>query len=291
MAEEIFSPPLRFAAVPEAQARRRTARAVVLPVPYDATTDWRPGQREGPLAIIEASQHLEYYDVELGREVTEVGIHTLPPVAPLMGDPQGMVRRVARAVAPLARSGKLVALLGGEHTVTVGAVTAFKARFPDLSVLHLDAHADLRDDYLGTRYSHATVLRRVLEVCPAVAVGVRSLSTEEARLVEGGGVKVWFGTAWDNAQVVAALSPRVYVTVDLDVFDPSIMAAVGTPEPGGISYEQALGLLRAVAQARQVVGFDVVELCPREGPRACAYLTAKLVYKLIGYATSGGVGR
>jgi agmatinase len=262
---------------------------VVLPVPYDATTDWRPGQRDGPAAIIEASQHLEYYDMELGREICQVGIHTLPPLEPLMGDPRAMVRRVARAVAPLARSGKLVALLGGEHTVTLGAVQACKARFPDLSVLYLDAHADLREEYLGTRYSHATVLRRVVEVCPAVAVGVRSLSTEEAHFVDGGGAKVWYDGSWDDAQVVADLSPRVYVTVDLDVLDPSIMAAVGTPEPGGLSWERTLGLLRAVARERQIVGFDVVELCPREGPGACSYLAAKLVYKLMGYATGGEV--
>lgn len=290
MAGEVFSPPPRFAAVADSLARLRTARVAVLPVPYDATTDWRPGQRDGPSAIIEASRYMEHYDMELGREICQVGIHTLPPVEPLMGDPQAMVRRVARAVAPLARSGKLVALLGGEHTVTLGAVRACKARFPDLSVLYLDAHADLRDEYLGTRYSHATVLRRVVEECPAVAVGVRSLSTEEVRLVGGGGVKVWYGGSWDDAQVVADLSPRVYVSVDLDVLDPSIMAAVGTPEPGGLSWERTLGLLRAVSRERQVVGFDVVELCPREGPGACAYTAAKLVYKLIGYATGGEAG-
>ncbi|MDP6347065.1 MAG: agmatinase [Dehalococcoidia bacterium] len=290
MAGENFSPPLRFAAVPGSLARLRTSRIAVLPVPYDATTDWRSGQREGPQAIMEASQYMEHYDVELGLEISEVGIHTLPPVEPLMGDPQAMVRRVARAIAPLARAGKVVALLGGEHTLTLGAVLAYKDRFPGLSVLHLDAHADLRDWYLGTRYSHATVLRRVVEECPAVAVGVRSLCAEEARIVNGGCVRVWYGDTWDEAQVMGALSSQVYITVDLDVLDPSIMAAVGTPEPGGLSWESITGLLKAVTRQRQVVGFDVVELCPREGPGACAYLAAKLAYKLMGYITHPLVG-
>jgi len=186
-------------------------------------------------------------------------------------------------------AGKVVALLGGEHTVTLGAVLAYKRRFPGLSVLHLDAHGDLRDRYLGTRFSHATVLRRVIEECPAVAVGVRSLSAEEAQFVNGGGVRVWYGDKWDEAQVVGALSSQVYITVDLDVLDPSTMAAVGTPEPGGLSWESITGLLKAVTRQRQVVGFDVVELCPREGPGACAYLAAKLAYKLMGYITHGGV--
>lgn len=287
---EIFFPPRRFAGVPAPFDRLETAKVVVLPVPYDSTTDWRSGKREGPQAIIDASQYLELYDLELGREVHTAGIHTLPELQPVMGDPQAMLRRVEAVVRALAERGKIVALLGGEHTLTLGAVIALKRLYPDLSVLYLDAHADLREEYLGTRLSHAAVLRRVLEHCPAVVAGVRSLSLEESRFIQSTGITPFYAHLWDEetpGRIVAALSPQVYVSVDLDVLDPALMPAVGTPEPGGVSWPQLLALLRQVASARRVVGFDVVEFSPRDGPIACAYLAAKLVYKLIGYLSDG----
>ena len=172
--------------------------------------------------------------------------------------------------------------------MAVGSVRAYLERFPDLSVLYLDAHADLRDEYQGSRYSHACAARRIHERAPLVQVGVRSLSVEERQYLEAHRIPVfWWDPppkAFDPQEVVRLLSPHVYISVDLDVLDPSLMPAVGTPEPGGMAWEQVVGLLRAVAEARRIVGFDVVELCPREGPAACALTAARLVYKLLGYA-------
>ncbi len=266
------------------------AKVVILPVPYDSTTEYKSGTREGPRAIIDASQYLELYDTELDREISEVGIHTLPEVQPLMSGPEPMLERVYQIASDLLDKGKLLATLGGEHSLTLGMVRAFREKYPELSVLHLDAHADLRDQYQGTKYSHACVMRRVWELCPVVHAGVRSMSREEHRFLVQRKIKPAYAEALTSpdsvAQVVSTLSPQVYISIDLDVLDPSIMSAVGTPEPGGLSWQQMLELLRAVASGKQIVGFDLVELCPREGPGSCAFLAAKLAYKLVGYATS-----
>ena len=304
--------PTNFLALPDAQCRLDGARVVVLPVPYDSTTSFRGGARDGPRAIIEASYNLEDYDPELDVDVAQVGIHTAPFLEPHMAGPRQMVERVRNAVDTFLRQGKLVGLIGGEHTVTVGHVQALSERYPDLSVLYLDAHADLRDEYMGTGWGHASVARRVHEVCPLVQVGVRSLSLEERDLIRGQGMNTYFlppvsglgkrplpeaGAAGPAgyleesltgsavAEIIDLLSPNVHVSIDLDVLDPSIMAAVGTPEPGGMGWGQVTSLMRAVAGARRIVGFDVTELSPGQGPPACAYTAAKLVYKLIAYAT------
>jgi len=288
MSQELFLPRRNFAAVPPPYSDLERARVVVLPVPYDSTTDWRSGAREGPRAIIEASQYLESYDLELDREIYQVGIHTLPDLQPEMAGPEYMIQRVYEAAREFLDKNKLLLMLGGEHSLTLGMVRAYRERYEALSVLQLDAHADLRDSYLGTRFSHATVMRRVHELCPLVPVGIRSLSREEQRFIAEAGLKPFYaeellsgGVA--TQQITDSLSKQVYVTVDLDVLDPSVMSAVGTPEPGGIGWYELVGLLRQVARAKQIVGFDLVELCPGEGPVSCAYLAAKLAYKLIGY--------
>lgn len=266
------------------------ALVVILPVPYDSTTGWRSGTRDGPRAIIDASQYLELYDLELNREIYKVGIHTLSEVQPVMSSPEEMIDRVYAVAKVLVNEGKLVVMLGGEHSLTLGMVKAFKERFPELSVLQLDAHADLRDEYFGTKYSHACVMRRIFELCPFVQVGVRSLSWEEQQFLNQNKIKPFYvSTLTANPtyveQVVSQLSKDVYVTIDLDVFDPSLMPAVGTPEPGGLGWQETTNLLKIIARERRVVGFDIMELCPREGPISCAFLAAKLVYKFIGYTT------
>jgi len=257
-------------------------------VPYDSTTDWRSGARDGPRAIIDASQYLELYDLELEREIYRVGIHTLPEIQPEMSSPENMLRRVYIVAKELLDKNKTVLMLGGEHSLTLGMVKAYREKYEALSVLQLDAHADLRDSYLGTKFSHATVMRRVWELCPIVPVGIRSLSEEECRFIDETGIKPVFARgpilAEDSINhIIASLSNEVYITIDLDVLDPSIMSAVGTPEPGGLGWYELLDLLREVAQSRRIVGFDLVELCPSEGPLSCAFLAAKLAYKLIGY--------
>jgi len=291
MKQELFSPPRIFAGIPAPYSQFETSQVVILPVPYDSTTDWRSGTRDSPQAIIDASQYLELYDRELDREIYQVGIYTLPELQPLMSGPEQMVQRVHEAASDFVHQGKLVAMLGGEHSLTVGMVKAMRERFSSLSVLQLDAHADLRDQYLGTKYSHACVMRRALDFCPIVQAGIRSLSLEEHQFLSQRGMKPFYAEdlafgqgSWH--EILAALSPEVYITIDLDVLDPSIMSAVGTPEPGGMGWYELLGLLRTVAEDRRIVGFDLVELCPREGPVSCAFLAAKLAYKLIGYATT-----
>ena len=289
MTAELFYPPHTFAAIPPQDAALETSQVVILPVPYDSTTDYKSGAREGAQAIISASQQLELYDAELDRETYQVGIHTLPLLEPVMSGPQQMIRRVYQAARDLLEKDKLVVMLGGEHSLTLGLVQALGERYQKLSVLQLDAHADLRNQYLGTKYGHACVMRRVWELCPIVPVGIRSLSLEEHQFVKQHKLEPFYAedcTPDLAPRVLANLPPQVYITIDLDVFDPSIMSAVGTPEPGGLSWHLVLGLLRAVAKERQIVGFDVVELCPGEGPTSCTFLAAKLVYKLIGYITS-----
>lgn len=287
--------PGNFLAMPPEQSALETSRIVILPAPYDAATSFRSGARDGPRAIIDASRHLEDYDPELQCEPCQAGIHTLPDLDPLVSGPEAMVNRVAEVIAPLARQGKLVAILGGDHSLTPGAVRAYRRAYPDLSVLYLDAHADLRNEYQGSPQSHACSARRALEQCPVTLVGVRSLATEEARFIAERGLPFfpWPASATQSlpAGVLPTLSSHVYVSVDLDVLDPSLMPAVGTPEPGGMAWDSLLALLRAVASQKTVVGFDIMELAPSLGPPSCSSIAAKLAYKLMGYALLGKAGK
>ena len=287
--EGTFLPPQIFAGLEPPYSNFQQAKTVILPVPYDSTSEWRSGSRHGPQAIIDASQYLELYDLELDREVYKVGISTLPQVEPLLSSPQDMTDRVYQVVKGLIQKEKFVVLLGGEHTLSLGAVRAFKEAFPRLSVLQLDAHADFRDEYLGTKYSQACVMRRIFELCPISQVGVRSLSWEEKQFLIQNKLKPFYMSdlASNTAsidQLVNSLSKDVYITVDVDVLDPSIMPAVGTPEPDGMSWRQILNIIESVALHKHVVGFDLMEFCPGEGPGSCAFLLAKLAYKLIGCA-------
>lgn len=287
---ELFFPRRIFTSILPPYTDLETAKVVILPVPYDSTTEWRSGARDGPRAIIDASQYLELYDLELGREIYEVGIHTLPEVRPLMNSPEAMIHRVYLIAKGLIAQDKLVVMLGGEHSLSLGTVRAFRESCEDLCVLQLDAHADLRHEYLGTNYSHACVMRRVSELCPIIQVGVRSLSWEEQQFLSQSKMQPFYmsmltSNQASSDQIISLLTKDVYVTIDLDVFDPSVMPAVGTPEPGGMQWYEVLSLLSSVAQRRHIVGFDIMELCPNEGPVSCAFLAAKLAYKLIGYST------
>lgn len=278
-----------FAGLKSPYSDYHTSKAVILPVPYDGTSEWHSGSRDGPYSIIDSSAYLEYYDIELDAEVSRVGIHTLPALQPSFESPLETINIVKTEMAKLIKANKFVAMLGGEHSVTTGAVQAFKDRFQNLSVLHLDAHADLRDEYTGTRYSHACVIRRVFDICPVTQAGIRSLSMEEREFIRARSPRTFFYTEnmLDDLtidQIIATLSDDVYITIDLDVLDPSIMSAVGTPEPGGMKWQEILKLLRGLSIRKNIVGFDVVELCPSQGPVSCSFLAAKLVYKLIGYS-------
>jgi agmatinase len=285
----LLSPPQNFAGLLSPYADLQTAKVMILPVPYDGTTEWHSGTREGPQAIINASQYLELYDIELKREIYTVGIHTLPEVQPLLNSPEKMIDRVYRIASKLTNHAKFLVMLGGEHSLSLGMVKAIKEKKQDLCVLQLDAHADLRDTYLGTKYSHACVMRRILELCPIVQVGIRSLSREEQQFLTKNNMHPFYISTpslepASLEHIIDSLSDNVYISIDLDVFDPSIMPAVGTPEPGGMQWHEVLNLLRSVTLRKCVIGFDLVELCPKEGTASCAFLAAKLAYKLIGYA-------
>ena len=287
--------PHNFLALPQEQSSLDAAQVVLIPVPYDSTTSFRSGSREGPEAIITASYGLEDYDFELELDVSEIGIHTTGALEPHMAGPGPMTERVRDAVTTYLDTGKTVGLLGGEHSITIGSVQAHVDAYPSLSVLYLDAHADLRDEYMGTPFGHASAARRVYECCPILLAGVRSLCQEEHDFIRKNNVPVWY---WDpNSQrsspegVLDSLSDTVYVSVDLDVLDPALMPAVGTPEPGGMNWHQLVSLLGKVAESRRIVGFDVCELAPADGPPACSYTAAKLVYKLVAYACGNRQGR
>ena len=278
-----------FLDTPASQALE-DSNVVIVPVPYDSTTSFKSGARHGPRAAITASKQLEEWDIELDRDISTVGIFTTQEIEPHTGGPEEMIERVRLVASHFTAQDKLVALIGGEHTITLGGVSAALEQHPHLTVLYLDAHADLRDEYMGSRWSHACVARRLSERARVVEVGVRSMSGPEAQFIEDNDISVFTwppGAGIDElgAKLVERLGRQVYVSVDLDVLDPAIMSAVGTPEPGGMSWADATGLLRLVAQHRHIVGFDVVELSPNEGPEACAFTAAKLLYKLIGYAT------
>jgi agmatinase len=238
---------------------------------------------------------LEVYDLELDADVSQVGIHTTPFLEPDLSSPEAMVERVRVVAYQFFAQGKLVVTLGGDHSVTIGAVKAAKQVWSDLSVLYLDAHADMRDSYMGTRWGHASTARRIQEMCPITLVGVRSMSEEEQSFLNKSGNSIWTYTGAGSlppfAWLTKNLSSHVYISVDLDVFDPPLMAAVGTPEPGGPSWHEVLGLLKEVARHWHVVGFDATELAPQLGPPSCSYIAAKLVYKMMAYTCFSGKGR
>ncbi len=259
------------------------AAAAILPVPYDATSSWLKGAADGPEALLEASQYVEVWDVETRSEPWRRGIATLPPLR-LDGPPEELAARVAASVGAILDRRQLPVVLGGEHSVTIGAAEAAADRFPGLSVLQIDAHADTRESYHGSTHSHACVMARVRERCPIVQVGIRSLDTAEVagldpeRVFWAHEIAASGDGAW-RARAVELLTERVYVTIDLDGFDPSIVPATGTPEPGGLDWYQVTGLLAEVARRRTVVGFDVVELLGGHPPSA--FTAAKLVYRFL----------
>ncbi len=264
------------------------ARVVVLPVPLDRTTSYVAGTRNGPHEILVASSHMELWDEETQTDVHSIGICTLPEMEFPFATIDEVLGEIQRVAGELVSRGKFPVVLGGEHSITAPVVAAVAARYPGLSVLQIDAHADLRAAFMGTPHNHACAMRRVLEHARATQVGIRSLSPEEAAAVPALPTTIFYDhnmrhdADWVE-RVVDSLSDTVYITIDCDGLDPSIMPAVGTPEPGGLSWYELLTLLRRVIEARQVVGCDLVELCPIPGMVAPNFLCAKLIYKILSY--------
>jgi agmatinase len=284
-------PPDNFGGLPDEHSRYETSRAVIFPVPLERTTTYEQGTRNGPSAILAASQNMELYDEELELEpYKDIGVHTLPPIDTQDGSLDEVLTELFTAEVGLLEDEKFPVALGGEHSLTPPLVKAVARKYKDLTVLQIDAHADMRDEYQGNPSSHACAMRRVVEICPAVQVGIRSLSVEEAKAIPQLRTRVYWAKdivraplkAW-IAKVLADLSPHVYLTIDLDGFDPSFVPATGTPEPGGLDWSQVTSLVRAVADHKKIVGMDVVELLPQPGDHASDFLAARLVYKCLGY--------
>ena len=268
------------------------SRIEIIPVPYDLTTTWKRGASGGPEAIIEASSALEWYDIETASEVCRVGIVTGEAIVHHEG-PEELADLVAARVGASIESGRLPVVLGGEHSVTIGAVRECARRRPGMSVLQIDAHGDTRESYEGSTHNHACVMARAREDCPIVQVGIRSIAEEESFAIDKD--RVFYAhdicrapdQTWIS-RVVDLLTDDVYVTIDVDAFDPSIMPATGTPEPGGMTWYQVDSLVREVARNRNVVGFDVVELAPEDGLHGCAFTCAKLVYRFLSEIGASG---
>lgn len=284
-------PPENFGGIPEEHCLYETARAVIFPVPLERSTSYEHGTRNGPSAILSASRNMELYDDELEMEpYKEIGIATLPAIDTMDGTMEEVLAELYTAQLGLLEDGKFPVAIGGEHSLTPPLVSATAKKFKDLTVLQIDAHADLRDEYQGNSASHACAMRRVVEVCPAVQVGIRSLCEEEAKAIPHLRTKVYWAKdivrapmkAW-IAKVLDDLGPNVYLTIDLDGFDPSVVPATGSPEPGGLDWHQVTSLVRAVADHKKIVAMDVVELLPQPGDHASDFLAAKLIYKCLGY--------
>jgi agmatinase len=277
--------PMFLSDVPEQYRDPAKAGVVIIPVPYDATSSWIKGADKGPAAILEASVTVENYDIESDSEPFKVGIFTDKPVNEKT-TPQKMAGAVEKRIAEHLANGKLPIVVGGEHSVSIGAIKAAAKKFKKLTVLQLDAHADLRDEYYGSKFNHACVMARTKELCPIVQVGIRSMDISEKRLLDKTrtffAANIFGKTDWIDS-AVSLLTDNVYITIDLDVFDPSIMPSTGTPEPGGLGWYEVLDLLRPVFHKTNVVGFDVVEMCPNKSNKAPDFLAAKLIYKLISY--------
>lgn len=281
--------PLRFGPEEARFSSYDTSPVVVLPMPYEGTVSYGAGAAKGPDAILKASLQLEAYDEELQQETSEIGIHTLPSVQ-AEKKPSAMMRAIYEAALLPAKDNKFIVGLGGEHSVTKGILDALiEARGKNFGVLQLDAHADLRDSYDGTKDSHACIMRRVYDLgLPYSQVGIRSLSKAEAVFVEEQGIKIHFAheiygeSAWMD-EAIDDLPERLFITIDIDCLDPSIMPSTGTPEPGGLDWHTVTSFLRKVCHKKKVIGFDLVELAPIANLHAPDFLAAKLVYRLLGY--------
>ena len=264
------------------------SRIIILPVPYDETSTWIRGSDKGPEAIMKASVNLEFYDIETGTEAHRKGIHTADPVLE-KSSPEALVDSVYASVLKLLNDSKFPVIVGGNHTVSIGSVRAFSEHFKDLSVLQLDAHTDMRDTYEGSRFNHACAMARIREKAPAVQTGIRSVSAEEVPFIDESRLFCAHDLFYDKSlyrKALTKLTQNVYVTIDLDVFDPSIMPSTGTPEPGGPHYYELMHFLRDVAKEKNIVGFDVVELCPSETNKAPDFIAAKVIYQLLSYIFS-----
>ena len=272
-----------YAGIPDKYTRLDTAEVVLIPVPYDGTSTWQKGADKGPDAFLEASENMELFDIETRTEVYKKGIYLAPAVTENTS-PEKMVDTVYKTTKNYLKQGKFVTLFGGEHSISIGSIKAFQETFEDLSVVQLDAHADLRPSYEGSTCNHACAMYEASKNTNLIQVGIRSMDAEELQYMDEN--QTYFAHElyedWmDDA--IGQMTQNVFITIDLDAFDPAILPATGTPEPGGLLWYETLDFLKLIFKKKNVVGFDIVELCPIENEKSSNFLAAKLYYKMLSY--------
>jgi len=276
---------IHFGDIPQKFCDEQNSEIVILPIPYDGTSTWVKGADKGPEALLEASANMELYDIETDTEVYLKGIYTAPAIAQ-DASPEAMVEAAEKETLNYLGTGKFVVTIGGEHSVSIGPIQAYAKKFKNLSVLQIDAHADLRDSYEGSKNNHACVMARAQDLCPIVQVGIRSMDVGEKDRLDPKRVfwahKITQCDEWMD-QAIDLLTDDVYLTIDLDGFDPSILPSTGTPEPGGLQWYPTLKFIKKVIERKNMVGFDIVELCPDPDEKSSDFLASKLLYKILSY--------
>ena len=272
-----------YAGIPDKYARLDEAKVVLIPVPYDGTSTWQKGADKGPQAFLEASENMELFDIETRSEVYKKGVYLTPPVTE-NSSPEKMVEAVYKTTKNYIQQEKFVTLFGGEHSISIGTIRAFNESFEDLTVVQIDAHADLRNEYEGSKCNHACAVHEASKTTNLIQVGIRSMDAEELEYMDEN--QVYFAhdlyEDWmDDA--IGQMTPNVFLTIDLDAFDPSILPSTGTPEPGGLFWYETLDFIRTIFKKKNVVGFDIVELCPNPAEKSSDFLAAKLYYKMLSY--------
>ena len=274
-----------YAGIPEKYAKLEHAKIVLIPVPYDGTSTWQKGADKGPKAFLEASENMELYDIETDSEVYKQGVYLTDAVTENTS-PESMVNAVHEVTKKYIKRNKFVTVFGGEHSISIGTIRAFNEMFPNLTVLHIDAHADLRKSYDGSSCNHACAVYEASQNTNLIQVGIRSMDVKEKTIMNL--EKTYFAhdmaidTSWTDS-AIDQMTENVYITFDLDAFDPSILPSTGTPEPGGLLWYETLDFLKQVFTEKNVVGFDIVELCPNKSEKSSDFIAAKLYYKMLSY--------
>lgn len=278
-----------FAGIPDEYAKLDNAKIVLIPVPYDGTSTWQKGSDKGPQALLHAAENMELYDIETDTEVYKQGVFLAPAIEE-KSSAEAVVNAVYASAKEYIKRNKFVTLVGGEHSISIGSIRAFNELFEDLTVLQIDAHADLRKEYDGSKYNHACAVYEASQNTNLIQVGIRSMDALEKTVMNED--KTFFAHQmvqddyWmDN--VIEACTENVFITFDLDAFDPSILPSTGTPEPGGLFWYETMDFLKRVFEEKNVVGFDILELCPQENEKSSDFLAAKLYYKMLSYKFQG----
>lgn len=274
-----------YAGIPEELSKLETSKIVLIPVPYDGTSTWQKGADKGPDAFLNASENMELYDIETDTEVYKQGVYLADAVTE-NSSPEAMVEAVHQATKKYIKKNKFVTIFGGEHSISIGTIRAFNEMYENITVLQLDAHADLRESYEGSSCNHACAVYEASQTTNLIQVGIRSMDVIEKTVMDEDKTYFAHEMAQDDSWVDSAIdqmTDNVFITIDLDAFDPSIMPSTGTPEPGGLLWYETLDFLKQVFEEKNVVGFDIVELCPNNTDKSSDFLAAKLYYKMLSY--------